>query len=538
MAAPTPTNLPPIRRALVSVSDKRGLDVLSQILIDTQVEVLSTGGTSKALAGHGVAVVKVSDYTGAPEILDGRVKTLHPTIHGGILALPTPEHDAERKLHGIAAIDLVVVNLYPFREVIRRPGATFDQAIENIDIGGPTMVRAAAKNWQRVAVVVDPDDYALLGEALRQNGNHLPEALRRHLARKAFAHTAAYDAAIANYLQGFDDAGEPRDADGLPEQLFVVGEAAGALRYGENPHQQAAVYSVPGVVEPASLPTAAQLQGKPLSYNNLLDADGAIALIRDLQPLGMAAAVLKHVSPCGAAVASRAGATLAEVYVHARACDPESAFGGIVALSQEVDEATAKELVSTFLEVIIAPAYSDAARAILKKKKNLRVLEMADLFADGGAAAPLRLRSIAGGLLGQREDRLGVGAAAGEVVSKRAPTPAELLDLEVGLRVCKAVRSNAIVIAKGGASIGIGGGQTSRVEAVRQATGRAGERAKGAVLASDAFFPFRDSIDGAAAAGITAIIQPGGSIRDAESIAAADEHDIAMVFTGERHFRH
>ena len=534
---PSTPPTPPIRRALVSVSDKRGLDVLSQILIDAQVEVLSTGGTGKALVGHGVEVVKVSDYTGAPEILDGRVKTLHPRIHGGILALPTPEHDAELKLHGIAAIDLVVVNLYPFGDVIRRPGSSFDQAIENIDIGGPTMVRAAAKNWQRVAVIVDPEDYALLGEALRDNGNRLPEALRRHLARKAFVHTATYDATIANYLQGYDDGGLARSPRHLPEHLFVVGEAAGALRYGENPHQEAAIFHVAGEDAATSLPGANQLQGKPLSYNNLLDADGALALVRDLAPLGTAAAVLKHVSPCGAAV-SASGEALTDVFARARACDPESAFGGIVALSEEVDERTAGELVSTFLEVIIAPAYSDAARKILRKKKNLRVLEMPGLLTAAGMVPPLRLRSIAGGVLAQREDVIEVGAAAAKVVSQRAPTEAELLDLEVAWRVGKAVRSNAIVIAKGGASIGIGGGQTSRVEAVRQATRRSGERAAGAVLASDAFFPFRDSIDQAAAAGITAIIQPGGSIRDAESIAAADEHGIAMVFTGERHFRH
>ncbi len=536
MASST-SELPPLRRALVSVSDKRGLDTLAQVLIDAKVEVLSTGGTSKALKELGVAVVKVSEYTDAPEILGGRVKTLHPKIHGGILALPTPEHEAERKLHGIAAIDLVIVNLYPFQEVVARPGSTFDQAIENIDIGGPTMLRAGAKNWQRVGVIVDPADYSLLGKVLREHDNRLPEAFRRQLARKAFAHTAAYDAAIANYLQTFDDQGIACSPRQIPQRLFMIGEAAGELRYGENPHQEAAVFRVAGNNEAVALAGATQLQGKPLSYNNLLDADGALALLRDLAPLGTAAAVLKHVSPCGAAVSS-SGAGLAEVYAQARACDPESAFGGIVALSEQVDEGTAKELVSTFLEVIIAPSFSKAARKILRKKKNLRVLEMAELLTPAGAVPPLRLRSIAGGLLAQREDVLRVAAAEAKVVSKRSPNAAELLDLEVALRVGKAVRSNAIVIAKGGASIGIGGGQTSRVEAVRQATRRAGQRGAGAVLASDAFFPFRDSIDSAAAAGITAVIQPGGSIRDAESIAAADEHGIAMVFTGERHFRH
>ena len=523
----------PIRRALVSVSDKRGLDRLAQILIDAQVEVLSTGGTYKALAALGVEVVKVSEYTGAPEILDGRVKTLHPRIHGGILALPTEEHEAEIKLHGIAAIDLVVVNLYPFREVVAR-GCAFDEAIENIDIGGPTMVRAAAKNWQRVSVVVDPGDYERLGAALREHGNRVPEPLRRALSRKAFAHTAAYDAAIATYLHGFDDEGKPRGGDEVDDHLFLAAEAAGELRYGENPHQAARLFRS---AEAPSLADARQHQGKALSYNNLLDAEGALALARDLAPLGPAAAILKHVSPCGAAIGAR-GAKLAAVYAEARACDPESAFGGIVALTGEVDEATAQELVSTFLEVVIAPAYSPAALALLASKKNLRVLEVPGMLVPRVGPPPLRLRSIAGGILAQREDQILVGAAAGTVVTKRAPSADELRDLEVALRVGKAVRSNAIVLARGGATVGIGGGQTSRVEAVRQATSRAGERGKGAVLASDAFFPFRDGPDQAAAAGVTAIVQPGGSVRDAEVIAAADEHGIAMVFTGERHFRH
>ena len=521
----------PIRRALVSVSDKRGLDRLAQILIDAQVEVLSTGGTYKALTALGVEVVKVSEYTGAPEILDGRVKTLHPRIHGGILALPTAEHEAELRLHGLAAIDLVVVNLYPFREVVRRGGA-FDEAIENIDIGGPTMVRAAAKNWQRVAVVVDPADYERLGAALREHGGQVPEPLRRALSRKAFAHTAAYDAAIATYLHGFDDAGQPIEVDAVADHLFFAGEVAGELRYGENPHQAARLFRAG---DAPSLADARQHQGKALSYNNLLDADGALALARDLAPLGPAAAILKHVSPCGAAIGAP-GASLAEVYAAARACDPESAFGGIVALTEAVDEATARELVSTFLEVVVAPAYTPAALEILGAKKNLRVLEISEMLAS--APPPLRLRSIAGGVLAQRDDRISVSAAAGRVVTRRAPTADELRDLELALRVAKAVRSNAIVLARGGGAVGIGGGQTSRVEAVRQATARAGERGRGAALASDAFFPFRDGPDRAAAAGVTAIVQPGGSVRDAEVIAAADEHGIAMIFTGERHFRH
>ena len=528
--------LPPIRRALVSVSDKSKLDVLAQILIDCQVEVLSTGGTFTALEQLGVAVVKVSEYTGAPEILDGRVKTLHPKIHGGILALPTRAHEAELRLHGIAPIDLVVVNLYPFRSVVARPDCSFDEAVENIDVGGPTMVRAAAKNWQRVAVVVDPDDYAALGAALQAHGRVLPEPLRRGLARKAFAHTAAYDAAIAGYLARFDDAGEPAAADALPDTLTLAGAATGALRYGENPHQPARFYATGGGAgEPPGLDRAVVHQGKALSYNNLLDADAALGLVRDLAALGPAAAVIKHVSPCGAAL-GRPGDPIADVYRRAREADPESAFGGIVALSQTVDAAAATQLVETFLEVVIAPGFSPEARTILAGKKNLRLLE---LPLGAPAASPaLRLRSIAGGILAQREDSIGVRAAQARIVTRRAPTPAELLDLELAQIVGKWVRSNAIVLCNGGVTVGVGGGQTSRVEASRQASARAGERARGAALGSDAFFPFRDGVDAAAAAGVTAIVQPGGSVRDDEVIAAADEHGLAMVFTGQRHFRH
>ncbi len=520
----------PIRRALVSVSDKSQLDVLADILIESKVEVLSTGGTARALRKLGVEVVPVSDYTGSPEILDGRVKTLHPKIHGGILALPTEDHQAQLQLHGIAPIDLVVVNLYPFQRVTANPDCPFDEAIENIDIGGPTMVRASAKSWQRVGVVVDPNDYAALGEALRANNFTLPKATRLAFARKAFAHTAAYDAAIATYLQGE-----------LPsaESLHVAAPARQELRYGENPHQKAHFYrlEVPAP-QPGGLATAVQLQGKPLSYNNFLDADGALNVIRDLAGLGTAAAVLKHVSPCGAAYAPvEAKAKIADVFVRARQADAESAFGGIVAVTEPVDEALAKHLVETFLEVVLATSYTPEARAILKKKKNLRLFEIPDMFAEH-TAAPLRIRSVAGGLLAQREDVIGVRVGEGKVVTKRAPTAAELKDLELALVVGKHVRSNAIVLCRDGVTVGIGGGQTSRVEASRQASRRAGDRARGAVLGSDAFFPFRDGVDAAAQAGVTAIVQPGGSRRDGEVIAAADEHGLAMVFTGERHFRH
>jgi phosphoribosylaminoimidazolecarboxamide formyltransferase/IMP cyclohydrolase len=532
------TTLPPIRRAIVSVSDKSQLSTLAQVLIDHKVEVLSTGGTFKALEAEGVAAVKVSDYTQAPEILDGRVKTLHPKIHGGILALPTQAHEEELELNGIAPIDLVVVNLYPFMQTIAKPGCTFDDAIENIDIGGPTMVRAAAKNWPRVAVIVDPDDYAELGEVLSANEGRLPETFRRKLARKAFAHTAGYDAAIATYLSRHDDEGQGLDPEAISPALFVAGESVAELRYGENPHQSARFFRTDyASAEPVGLDQAVQHQGKAMSYNNLLDADAALGLIRDLAPVGRAAAVFKHLSPCGAAVAT-GDESMADVYVKARQADAESAFGGIVSITDVVDEAVAEKLLETFLEVVVARGYTPGALEMLAKKKNLRLLEIPDMFEHRGSAAPLRMRSVAGGLLVQREDVIGVSAARAKVASKRQPSEEELVALDLGQRVGKHVKSNAVVLVNGGVTVGVGGGQTSRVEAVRQAVRRAGELAKGSVLASDAFFPFRDSIDEVAQAGVRAVIQPGGSIRDEEVIAAIDEHDMAMVFTGERHFRH
>jgi len=531
-----------VRRALVSVSDKSNLETLARVLVERGVEVLSTGGTAKALAEHGVEVVKVSTHTGAPEILGGRVKTLHPKIHGGILALPTPEHEAEAKEHGIPPIDLVVVNLYPFRETIQKPDCTFADAIENIDIGGPTMVRSAAKNWNRVAVVVDPADYAAIADELVEHDGSLCDATRRRLARKAFAHTAAYDAAIATYLARHDDEGQAAEAKAIAPELFTTGQLVAQLRYGENPHQSASFFRTDYASHEATgLDVAVQHQGKAMSYNNLLDADAALGLIRDLHPMGVrAAAVFKHLSPCGAAIATGAE-SMAEVYERARQADAESAFGGIVSLTKAVDEAVAQKLVETFLEVVIAPGYDAAARQILGKKKNLRLLEVPEMFAPAATnpdVAPLRFRSVAGGLLVQREDLIAVAAAEAKVVTKRAPSKAELAALDLGQRVGKHVKSNAVVLVRDGVTVGIGGGQTSRVEAVRQAVRRAGELAKGAVLASDAFFPFRDSIDSLAEAGVAAVIQPGGSIRDEEVIAAADEHGMAMLFTGERHFRH
>jgi len=541
-----------IRRALVSVSDKRNLATLAEVLVDHKIEVLSTGGTYKALTELGVAAVKVSDYTGSPEVLGGRVKTLHPKIHGGILALPTPEHTAEAQEHDIPPIDLVVVNLYPFTQVIAKPDCSFETAIENIDIGGPTMVRASAKNWPRVTVVVDPDDYARLGAALGEHEGTVPDSVRRALSRKAFGHTAAYDAAIAQYLARHDDAGTPMEAGGVPSMVFVggeqpvLGEAAeadgprlvqGQLRYGENPHQSAAFVATPGSDSRPGIADARVHQGKALSYNNLLDVDAAIDIIRDLQPLGRAAAVFKHATPCGAAIA-HGSQTLAEVYEAAREADAESAFGGIVSLTETMDAATAAKVVETFIEVVIAPAFSGEALEVLKAKKNLRVLELPGMFDTGGAVPPLKVRTVFGGLLVQREDRLGVAPTDAKVATQRAPSAVEMASLEVAWRVAKHVRSNAIVLAKDSATVGIGGGQTSRVEAARGAVSRAAARAQGSVLASDGFFPFRDGVDAAAAAGVTAVVQPGGSKRDAEVIAAADEHGIAMIMTGERHFRH
>ncbi|MBX7081340.1 MAG: bifunctional phosphoribosylaminoimidazolecarboxamide formyltransferase/IMP cyclohydrolase [Nannocystaceae bacterium] len=520
-----------MRRALVSVSDKRGLERLARLLVDSRVEVLSTGGTASALDRLGVAVVKVSDYTGAPEILDGRVKTLHPKIHGGILAMPTAEHEAELARHAIPPIDLVVVNLYPFEQTIAQPGCSFADAIENIDVGGPTMVRAAAKNWGRVAVVVDPDDYEPLAQEVAQHGG-ITAATRRRLARKAFAHTAMYDAAVARYLASFDDDGAPLPAGTLPGFVLVGGTRRGELRYGENPHQ-AAGFFVDGR-ERDGLDRAVVLQGKPLSYNNLLDADAALGLARDLAALGPAAVLIKHATPCGAAVGAEDEA-IAAVYERAQKADPESAFGGIVALTRPCDGATAERLASTFLEVVIAPGFDATARAVLARKPNLRVLEL-----PVAASAPgLRVRSIAGGLLAQAEDGPPESLRAAEAVAGTAPgDDASWRELEFAWRVVKHVRSNAIVVAKDGVTLGLGGGQTSRVEAVRQALARAGERARGAVVASDAFFPFRDSIDGLAAAGVRTVIQPGGSVRDEEVIAAAREHGVTMLFTRTRHFRH
>ncbi|RMH37291.1 MAG: bifunctional phosphoribosylaminoimidazolecarboxamide formyltransferase/IMP cyclohydrolase PurH [Deltaproteobacteria bacterium] len=512
-----------VRRAIVSVSDKRGLEELGRGLARHGVEVLSTGGTRKALEAAGVPTVAVSDYTGAPEILDGRVKTLHPKIHGGLLARATDAHRAELAAHGIGEIDLVVVNLYPFERTIAAPDVTLEAAVENIDIGGPTMLRAAAKNFERVTVVVDPDDYDRLLAELDRNGGCVGPQLRRELATKAFAHTAGYDGAIAAFLSG-------------GELVSLQLRREFELRYGENPHQQAALYrevkNSLGVTTGRPLLVGAQvLQGKALSYNNLLDLDAALACCLELT--GPSAVIVKHTNPCGAASDPRG---VAAAYARARECDPVSAFGGIVAVNREVDADLASLLAETFIECVVAPSYAPAARDSLARKKNLRLVAVGDMKVDRPTG--WTLRSIAGGVLAQTGDYVTARASEARVVTRRAPTPDEFEALDFAWRVCKHVKSNAILFASGTRTAAVGAGQMSRVDAVQLARMKAQLPLAGTVAASDAFFPFRDGLDAIAEAGATAVIQPGGSIRDEEVIAAADEHGIAMVFTGMRHFRH
>jgi phosphoribosylaminoimidazolecarboxamide formyltransferase/IMP cyclohydrolase len=518
-------NLSKLQRALISVSKKDGLIDFAKGLSAAGLEILASGGTAKALAEAGVPVREVSDFTGAPEVLDGRVKTLHPRVHGGILGRPTEKHRKEMQQAGFVPIDLVVVNLYPFRETVAR-GAPFEDVIENIDIGGPAMIRSAAKNHERVAVVVDPADYArVLGEI--QGSGEVSAATRYALARKAFAHTAAYDGAIASHLGRLASPEAPL-AD-FPETLHLSASLARAMRYGENPHQKAAFYALEGVSGP-SLAKAEVLQGKELSYNNILDLDAAMRLCAEFSL--PAAAIIKHNNPCGAAVAAEG---VVEAYKRARETDPVSAFGGIVAVNRPVDGALAREMSEMFLECVIAPSYAPEALQLLASKKNLRLLAY-DFTADAPGA--VEYRSVTGGLLVQARDSQTAKAADAKVVSKRAPTDAELADLDFAWRVCKHVKSNAIVFAAGGRTLGVGAGQMSRVDSTRIAISKARASLKGCVMASDAFFPFRDSVDEAAKAGAVAVIQPGGSVRDEESVAAADEHGMAMVVTGERHFRH
>ncbi len=519
----------PIRRALLSVSDKTGIVDFAKALAARGVELLSTGGTARLLAEAGLGVIEVSDHTGFPEMMDGRVKTLHPKVHGGILGRRGTD-DAVMDEHGIAPIDLVVVNLYPFRETVARPGCTLREAIENIDIGGPTLLRAAAKNHADVTVVVDAADYAGVLDAMAAHHGAVDDALRFRLAAKAFEHTAAYDGAIANYL-GARDGGDGEPAP-FPRTFNAQFVHVQGMRYGENPHQRAAFY-VEHPAGEASVATARQLQGKALSYNNIADTDAALECVKQFAD-APACVIVKHANPCGVAVAG----SLLEAYERAYATDPESAFGGIIAFNGALDAATAQAIVERqFVEVIVAPEVSEAAVAVVASKKNVRLLACGAWPAEG--AARLDFKRVTGGLLVQDADL----ALHGElrVVTKRQPSAAEMRDLRFTWRVAKFVKSNAIVYGRDGRTVGVGAGQMSRVNSARIAAIKAehaGLEVRGAVMASDAFFPFRDGIDNAAAAGIGAVIQPGGSMRDDEVIAAADEHGMAMVFTGMRHFRH
>ncbi|WP_376702785.1 bifunctional phosphoribosylaminoimidazolecarboxamide formyltransferase/IMP cyclohydrolase [Mesorhizobium sp. ISC25] len=527
-------DLVPIRRALLSVFDKTGLIDFARALASAGVELVSTGGTARALAEAGMAVRDVSELTGFPEIMDGRVKTLHPSVHGALLGVrDDPEHAAAMRDHGIEPIDLVVSNLYPFEEV-RRSGADYAAIVENIDIGGPAMIRASAKNHAYVGIVTDPDDYASVLNALEMNFGSLSLDFRKKLAAKAFARTATYDAAISGW---FAEALEIEH----PTWRAFGGKLQSVMRYGENPHQGAGFY-VNGDRRPG-VATARQLQGKQLSYNNINDTDAAFELVGEFDPSRSAAiAIIKHANPCGVAE----DASLHAAYAKALACDPVSAFGGIVAMNRILDAATAEEIVKTFTEVIIAPEASEEAIRIIAAKKNLRLLVTGGL--PDPRAAGLGLKSVAGGLLVQGRDNAVVDDLDLKIVTRRAPTPAELADLKFAFRVAKHVKSNAIVYARDGATVGIGAGQMSRVDSSRIAARKALDAAeaagltepltKGSVVASDAFFPFADGLLSAIEAGATAVIQPGGSMRDDDVIAAADAHGIAMVFTGVRHFRH
>jgi phosphoribosylaminoimidazolecarboxamide formyltransferase/IMP cyclohydrolase len=517
-----------LRRALLSVSDKTGLLDLARTLLARDVELLSTGGTARLLVDSGLPVTEVSAYTGFPEIMDGRVKTLHPRIHGGLLGRRGIDEPV-MAVHDIPAIDLVVVNLYPFAETVARPDCTFAVAVENIDIGGPAMVRAAAKNHDRVTVVVDPSDYAALAAELVAHDGAIAPPMRARLAAKAFAHTARYDTMVANYLLGRTATASDR----FPGTLPLVFEKVRDLRYGENPHQAGAFYR-DVVSVGASIATAAFVQGKELSYNNIADADTAIECVRQFD--APSCVIVKHANPCGAAVAANLGAA----YDSAYRTDPTSAFGGIIAFNRPLDGATAARIVERqFVEVIAAPEVLPAAREALAARPAVRVIAVGDLARV--PAGDVEYRSVAGGLLAQTRDLGRVARSALRLVTRRAPTDAELDDLLFAWAVCRYVKSNAIVYARDRATIGIGAGQMSRVYSSRVAAMKAGDEGlevTGAVMASDAFFPFRDGLDVAAEHGIRAVIQPGGSKRDVEVIAAADAHGMAMVFTGMRHFRH
>lgn len=505
-----------MKRALISVSNKEGVVEFSRGLVDLGFEIISTGGTYQTLKDAGIPVRKVADITGFPEILDGRVKTLHPKIHGGILACRTPEHLAQLEANQITPIDIVAVNLYPFRQTVAKPGVTLEEAVENIDIGGPAMVRAAAKNHKYVVIVVNPARYETILDELRSSGS-VSQETRLKLAYEAFTHTAAYDSMISAYLSGLT-------GEKFGDTLVIGGEKVYDLRYGENPHQEAAFYRflTPG----QGLPDARQLNGKELSYNNIVDTQAAWDLVCEFER--PACVIIKHTNPCGVAVADN----LEEAYTKAFAADSLSAFGGIIALNRKVDANTARKMAEPFMEVIIAPDYEDDALEILRAKKNLRVLSMPQANSTGW-----RLRTVEGGFIVQDED-VDPKELPMQVVTNASPQPEQMGDLVFAWKVVKHVKSNAIVVVKDGVTLGVGAGQMNRVGSARIALEQAGDKAQGAVLASDAFFPFKDTVELAAQYGITAIIQPGGSVRDEESIEACNQNEIAMIFTGIRHFRH
>jgi len=520
--------LTPVRRALLSVSDKTGIVEFARELKERGIELLSTGGTAKLLVDHGITVKEVAEHTGFPEIMGGRVKTLHPKIHGGLLGRRGLD-EAVMRAHDIEPIDLLAVNLYPFAATVTRSDCTYDNAVDNIDIGGPAMVRAAAKNHASVTVLVDPGDYRALLDELAANQGATTVAMRQKLAAKAFAHTAQYDAMVSAYFTGAIGGGAPT----FPADLNLSFRKHLDLRYGENPHQQAAFYTDPRAIG-ASVTGAKQIQGKELSYNNIVDGDTALECVRQFD--SAACVIVKHANPCGVARCD----TIADAYERAYRTDPTSAYGGIIAFNRELDAATARAIVDQqFVELILAPGVSEAAKAVLAPKDNVRVLQVGDLTLP--VTQLLEYKSVAGGLLVQTRDMGVIRAQELRAVTKRVPTLAELDDLIFAWRIAKYVKSNAIVCVKHKATVGIGAGQMSRVVSSQIAALKAkdaGLDMQSASIASDAFFPFRDGLDAVAELGIKAIIQPGGSKRDAEVIAAADEHGIAMVFTGMRHFRH
>ncbi|MXZ13239.1 MAG: bifunctional phosphoribosylaminoimidazolecarboxamide formyltransferase/IMP cyclohydrolase [Candidatus Dadabacteria bacterium] len=518
-----------IKKAVISVYDKKGITKLAKGLGELGVEILSTGGTAKRLRDGGAKVTEISDYTGFPEILGGRVKTLHPKIHGGLLGIRDDErHSEEMAENSIEPIDMLVVNFYPFEEVAAKEGTSFSEAMENIDIGGPAMLRAAAKNHASVTVLTDPADYGTVLRELRKNKGTISPETNFRLSAKAFSYVSRYDAAISNYLSSVEPGGARNT---LPGTYTLYLEKKFDLRYGENPHQRGAFYTESGIGDACCVANARQLQGKELSLNNIYDTDSAFELVREFSDT--ACVIVKHNNPCGAAL----GATPAEAFSRARECDPESAFGGIIAFNREVDETAAEEVASMFAEVIIAPGFSEKALMLLSARKNLRVLLTGGMGIGG--AGSWDIKKVTGGALIQQSDRdWGDDFSDIKIPTKRKPTEEEMADLRFAWKVCRHTKSNAIVYARDRRTVGIGAGQMSRVDSVRIAGMKARTPTDGSVLASDAFFPFRDGVDEAARVGITAIAQPGGSIRDKEVIAAADEHSMAMVLTGKRHFKH